>query len=97
VVIVFAYDKFTEVFMGHDERDDQRGWAVGAVADAAGFKFGLLAAYLKDESRIRFPAGDLSYMVLPMPSRHPGQGCRLEQAQGDSGAGNTRRLPLHGG
>ena len=40
-----------------------RGWAVGAAVDAAGFRFGLLAAYLKDESRVRFPAGDLSYVA----------------------------------
>ncbi len=63
VVIVFAYDKFTEVFLGHGPRDDQRGWAIGAVADASGFRIGLLAAYLKDESRVRFPAGDLSYVA----------------------------------
>lgn len=63
MVIVFAYDKFSEVFLGHDTKDDQRGWAVGAVTDTIGFRFGLLAAYLKDESRIRFPAGDLSYVV----------------------------------
>jgi len=61
VVIVFAYDKFTEVFADHGTWDDQRGWAVGAVADAVGFRFGLIAAYLKDESRLRFPAGDLRY------------------------------------
>ena len=39
------------------------GWAVGAVADAAGFRFGLLVAYLKDGSRTRFPAGDVSYLA----------------------------------
>jgi hypothetical protein len=63
VVIVVAYDKFTEVFAGHDPLDDQRGWAIGGVVDAAGFRFGLLGAYLKDDSRIRFPLGDLEYVA----------------------------------
>ena len=63
VVIVAAYDKFVEVATNHDPLDDQQGWAVGAVADAAGFRFGLLVAYLKDGSRTRFPAGDVSYLA----------------------------------
>jgi hypothetical protein len=63
VIIVFAYDKFVEVAANHDPLDDQRGWAVGAVTDAAGFRFGLLVAYLKDGSRSRFPTGDVSYVA----------------------------------
>ena len=63
VVILFAYDKFVEVTTNHGPLDDQRGWAVGAVSDAAGFRFGLLVAYLKDGSRTRFPAGDVSYVA----------------------------------
>jgi hypothetical protein len=60
-VIAVAYDKFAEVFTRHAALDDTRGWAIGAMTDAAGFKLGLLAAYLKDDTRVRFPAGDLSY------------------------------------
>ena len=63
VVIVAAYDKFTEVTTNHGQLDDGAGWAIGAVADAAGFRFGLLVAYLKDGSRTRFPAGDVSYLA----------------------------------
>ena len=59
VVIVVAYDTFVEVLSQTTaSRDDQQGWAVGAVTDAAGFRFGLLVAYFKDGSRTRFPAGD---------------------------------------
>ena len=63
VLFVFAYDKFVEVLTEHGARDDQRGWAVGVVADVAGFKTGLLVAYLRDGSRTRFPAGDVSYVA----------------------------------
>lgn len=63
VVVVFAYDKFVQVLEGGGTRDDQRGWAIGAVTDAAGFKVGLLVAYLKDGSRTRFPAGDVRYVA----------------------------------
>jgi len=62
-VIVVAYDKFTEVTTAQDPLADGGGWAAGAVADAAGFRFGLLVAYLKDGSRTRFPAGDVSYLA----------------------------------
>jgi len=63
VLFVFAYDKFVEVLTEHGARDDQRGWAVGVVADVAGFKTGLLVAYLRDGSRTRFPAGDATYLA----------------------------------
>jgi hypothetical protein len=61
VAVQFAYDKFVEVHLLERGRDDSRAWAVGAIANAAGFRFGLLLANLRDESRTRFPAGDLSY------------------------------------
>ena len=63
VVIVLAYDKFVEVFADHGSRDDQRGWALGAVSEAAGFRYGVLFAYLKDGSRTKFPTGDISYVA----------------------------------
>ena len=62
VVIVVAYDKFVEVHENHGELYDQGGWAAGGVVDAAGFRFGLLVAYLQDGSRSRFP-GDVSYLA----------------------------------
>lgn len=63
VIVVVAYDKFTEVFTAHDTLDDWRAWAIGAVTDAAGFKVGLLVAYMQDESRFRFPKGDVGYLA----------------------------------
>lgn len=63
VVLVFAYDKFTEVFTAHDRFDDWRAWAIGAVTDAGGFKLGLLVAFMRDESRIAFPLGDVRYLA----------------------------------
>ena len=63
VIIVAAYDKFLEVFTDHGQKDDQRGWAIGAVSEAGGFRFGLLVAYLKDGSRTRFPVGDITFLA----------------------------------
>jgi hypothetical protein len=63
VVVVVAYDKFVEVFTDHGSRDDQSGWAIAAVTDAADFKLGLIVAYMTDGSRTRFPAGDVSYLA----------------------------------
>jgi len=63
VVVVLAYDKLTEVFDRHDTLDDWRAWAIGAVGDAAGFRLGFLAAYMRDESRVMFPAGDVDYLA----------------------------------
>lgn len=64
VVIVAAYDKFTEVFAEHGAKDDWGGWAVAAAADLAPFRFGLIAAYTTDGSRFRFPKGDLGYTAV---------------------------------
>lgn len=63
VIVVVAYDKFTEVYTAHETLDDWRAWAIGAVTDAAGFKLGLLVAYMQDESRFRFPKGDVGYLA----------------------------------
>lgn len=64
VVLVVAYDKFTEVFAEHGPKDDWGGWAVAGVADLAPFKVGLIAAYTSDESRLRFTRGDLGYTAV---------------------------------
>ncbi len=61
VAVLLAYDKFTEVYTEHGVLDDSRAWAVGAITNVAGFRLGLLVAHLRDESRARFPAGDLAY------------------------------------
>lgn len=63
VKVLVAYDKMAEGFTPAGDTHDSQAWAIGAIADAAGFKFGLLAVYLKDGSRLRFPTGDLSYWV----------------------------------
>jgi hypothetical protein len=63
VVVVFAYDKFTEVGAAHGALGDWRAVAIGAVTEAAGFELGLLLASMRDESRATFPQGDVEYLA----------------------------------
>lgn len=57
LTVVYAYDKFAELFSLHDVKDangrvadDSRGNALGVVGDLAGFKTGLLAYYSQNET-----------------------------------------------
>ena len=52
--IVYAYDKFKELFAEHDTGpiDDNRGHALGAVTTVGGFNTGLLAYYAMNETSL---------------------------------------------